>query len=560
MGEADDPGRAPGRAMVPGRRGPTKSRSSAREGTSEMDDGAKPSRPLALPPGVTSLLARRATLLAGEPEQLDEQVLVDLNLDQVVEAITAEREEGALLARLVRSPLRDPEDIRHRHEVFRDLEDPALFECLGCFSERAADVRAHFRQIEGMRVPQQRQGWFLDAARAYCDAVGALCDDLEGAVLGSRALLGVRDFVRSYVASDAFTALAREVVEVHEPMERIRYCVHIRGGRVTVTRYAGEADYSAEVGAVFERFRQGAARDYRIAYRVWPGLNRVGAQILGSVARLFRDEFAALEAFCARHVGFFDATVARFERELQFFLAVRAYLAPLEAAGLPFCYPEVSAGSKEVSACDTFDLALAARLVPEGGEVVRNDFRLRGRERVFVVSGPNQGGKTTFARTFGQLHQLGSVGCPVPGSAARLHLFDRIFTHFEREEDLARLSGKLEDDLVRIKEILESATAHSVVVLNELFTSTTLADARFLGTKVMRKILLLDCLSVYVTFVDELASMGDAVVSMMSTIVPANPAERTFKVVRAPANGLAYALAIAEKHHVTYEQLRRRIA
>jgi DNA mismatch repair ATPase MutS len=510
-------------------------------------------------PGSTSLLARRSTVLAGGQEQPAGPFVSDLNLDQIADAISAEREEAALLARLVLSPLHDPEEIRHRHEVFRDLEDPALFESLGRFSESTADVRAHFRQIEGMRVPQQRQAWLLDAARIYCEAVRALCDDLEGATLRSRALLAVRTFVSSYVVSDEFTVLDREVVQVREGIELVQYCVHIRGGRVTVTPFAGEPDYSAEVGTVFERFRQGAAKDYRIAYRIWPGLNRVGAQILGLVAKLFRDEFAALEGFCTRHVDFFDATVRQFERELQFFLAVRAYLAPLEAAGLPFCYPDVSAESKEIFARDTFDLALAARLVPEGGDVVRNDFHLEGRERVFVVSGPNQGGKTTFARTFGQLHHLGSVGCPVPGSAARLHLVDRIFTHFEREEDISRLSGKLEDDLVRIKEILESATGDSVVILNELFTSTTLADARFLGSKVMRKILLLDCLCVYVTFVDELASMGETVVSMMSTIVPTNPAERTFKLVRAPANGLAYALAIAQKYNVTYEHLRRRI-
>jgi DNA mismatch repair protein MutS len=519
-------------------------------GMSEAQDGRPP---------FSSLLFREATRASSAGSRRDRPFVSDLHLDQIVDAITRDREEPDLLAGLFYQQVRDESTLKYRHEIFRDLQDAGPFGHVTRFAASMRKVRQRLGQLDKMRSAYQQQGWFLDAAAIYCDAVRALASDLASAPMRSRGMLAFRDYLAGYLESAAFTELASDTARCKAELAQIVYLVRLKGLRVEVSRYDGEPDYSAEIAETFERFQQGAVKDYRVQYRMWPGMNHVGEQIVELVARLFSDEFAVLGEYCRRHAGFSDGTIRQFARELQFYLAYLDYIGPMQSAGLSFCFPELTASSKDIFAADTFDLALAAKLAAESTPVVSNEFHLSGAERVIVVSGPNQGGKTTFARTFGQLHHLAATGCPVPGSAARLFLFDELFTHFEREEDITNLSGKLEDDLIRIQGILQTATASSIVIMNEIFTSTTLSDATFLGRKVLDKVIDLDLLCVYVTFIDELASRGESVVSMASTIVPENPAERTYKVVRKPADGLAYALAIADKHHVTYEQLKGRI-
>lgn len=486
--------------------------------------------------------------------------LSDLNLDQILGAIVRAQEERDLITTLFYRPLEDGDLVRYRQDVFRDFEDQPLLDGIRHFAQLLRQVRSHLVQMEKMEVELQRQGWYLDAAILYSEAVSSLHETLREAPVVSQGLSGFRTFLLDYVASPQFTALADETKACRAALDRVRYCIRIHGRRVDVSRYDGEADYSVEVMDTFARFKQGAVKDYRVTYRTWPGMTNVGAQVVASVARLFPEEFSALQDFCRRHAAFVDDTVRDFERGLQFYLSYLDYVAPLRAAGLRLCYPEVRRNDKHISATQTFDLALAQKLTKAGMPVVVNDFYLADGERVIVVSGPNQGGKTTFARTVGQLHYLARLGYPVPGIEARLFLCDRLFTHFEREEDLARMRGQLEDDIVRVREILQEATPNSLIIMNESFSSTTLRDGLFLGKKVLAKVVELDLLCVYVTFLDELASYGPSVVSMVSQVVPENPVERTYKVLRAPADGLAYALAIAEKYHLTYDRLRSRLA
>lgn len=484
---------------------------------------------------------------------------VDLNLDQAVESIVAGRDEYDLEP-FFYTPLRDEDTVVYRQEVFRDLETEALRAAVRAFAQAMQRTRQYLALVQKQHYTPERERWFLDAAEIYSEAVRSLADSLGELELDSRGFNGFRRYLSGYATSEQFGSLTTEARTVRAGLDRVRYTLRIRGGRVTVSGYHDERDYTVEVEETFARFRESTAASHRVEVPDSGSMDHVEARIAQLVARLHPEAFAALDRFCERHQGFCDRGLVTFDREIQFYLAYIEHSERLTRAGAMFCYPTVSARSKEIAADDAFDLALAAKLSGEGGTVVSNDFVLAGAERILVVTGPNQGGKTTFARMFGQLHYLAGLGLPVPGSRAQLFLPDRIFTHFERQEDITTLRGKLDDELVRMRDILEQATAASVVVINEIFASTTLADAVQLGQDVLRRIVDLGCLAVCVTFVDELTTLGEATVSMVATVPPEDPSRRTFKVVRKPADGRAYAWAIAEKYGVSYERLKGRIS
>jgi hypothetical protein len=482
----------------------------------------------------------------------------DLNLDQIIEAITAHKEEYNLKP-FFWTPLRDPELVRYRQEIMRDLEDETLMAHIKAFAGRMSTVRRYLALAKKLDYDYHKKGWILEAALVYGDAVTALARDLAAASLNSRGLLAFRTWVQRYAQAPAFQSFIAEAQQVKRALSELRYCVIIESGKFKVKRYEGEADYSIEIEKVFEKFQQGEVESYLVKMPERSGMSHIEAQILEFVARLYPEPFAALDNFCAHHAHFLDEAIQTFDREIQFYVAYLDFIAEFKRKGLPFCYPQVSTTDKAEFVRDGFDLALAYATHNDAKPIVLNDFSLHGPERLIVVTGPNQGGKTTFARMFGQIHYLASLGCPVPSQETRLFLCDRIFAHFERAEDIRNLRGKLEDDLVRIHEMLSRATSDSLFILNEIFTSTTLRDAIFLSREIMARLIELDVIGVWVTFLDELASFSEKTVSMVATVDPIDPTVRTFKIVRKPANGLAYARSLAQKHRLTYEQIKERI-
>lgn len=483
---------------------------------------------------------------------------IDLNLDQIVDAALSGREQYDLKP-LFYAPLKSAEAIGYRHEVMRDLEKSSIYELIAAFAMTMNTVRQMVAGAKKSSYSYERARWLLDAAGLYCEELRRLADGLDRLNVESSGLLALRQHLRAHLTSEELRTLANDATSLLAKLTSIDYRVLIGSGSVTVRAGDHEDDLVSSIQATFERFREGATKSYLLTFPQRTALNHIEAKVLDFVARLHPDVFSELDRFGEAHEDFVDESIRRFDRDIQFYVACIDYRRRFERAGLPTCYPRVDTDDKAVFVEDGFDLALAQRLLDADAPVVRNDFRLNGPERVFVVSGPNQGGKTTFARTFGQMHYLAALGYCVAGRGAQAFLFDSLFTHFEREEDPRALRGKLEDDVIRIHAILERATPRSIIILNEIFASTTAQDASTLARRIMEKILELDVLSVCVTFIDELASLSEKTVSIVSLVDPANPDLRTYRLARRPADGLAYAVSLAEKYSLTYDQLTRRL-
>lgn len=510
-------------------------------------------------PGVLfeNIEERSAALTAREPECFH-----DLSLHRLVESVIVGREEYDLKPFFF-APPKDFSTISYRHEVWLDLENNELLSCIEAFAERMREARRRMTKSSKSYYPREKQRWHLDSAQTYIEAVNLLLTDLRRIGPASRAFHMFLEKLADYAGSSRFQELAAQERGVRSALAGVHYQLRLSGDSVTVSPFESVDDYTTAIEATFAKFRQGETKDYRVKFPELGSMNHVDAAILDMVVRLHPEPFRLLENFCNRWSAFFDEDVVAFERDSQFYTALFGYVQELRRDGLPFCLPKMSAKSKETNCRDAFDIALAdaqrKRKEKDKAIPVLNDIALRGKERVLVITGPNQGGKTTYARLFGQIHYLAALGLLVPAREASLFRCDHVFTHFERQEDATSERGKLQEELTRLHRILSEASPDSVIVLNEMFSSTSVEDARKLSRQILERIFSLDALCACTTFLDELSVLNEKTVSIVAEVDKNDLTRRTFRLERRPADGLAYAMALAEKHQLTYTLLRRRI-
>jgi DNA mismatch repair ATPase MutS len=167
--------------------------------------------------------------------------------------------------------------------------------------------------------------------------------------------------------------------------------------------------------------------------------------------------------------------------ELAFYIGCLNLYEQLVRMGEPVSFPlPMAVNERQHSFDGLYDICLALTMKQK---VVGNDAKADNKD-LMIITGANQGGKSTFLRSIGLAQLMMQCGMFVPAESFSANLCDGIFTHFKREEDITMKSGKLDEELSRMSEIADHLTSNSMLLFNESFAATNERE----GSEIARQI------------------------------------------------------------------------
>lgn len=245
--------------------------------------------------------------------------------------------------------------------------------------------------------------------------------------------------------------------------------------------------------------------------------------------------------------------------EFIYYIRWAEYIEKLLRRGMKFCRVRVSGAKHIMNAKGLYNLKLAAS--QEDADIVKNDLTFGEKERVYILTGANRGGKTTITQAVGMLFVMAQGGLFVPCEAFEMSPVDCIYTHFPADEDKTMDLGRLGEECTRFKSIFEDCSTDSLLLLNETFSTTAFDEGYYIARDAVRALLSKGTRTIYNTHMHKLASDLDEIntpsvpAKAVSLVVLSDGGKRSFKVAVAPPQGLSFARDIAEKYGVTYEML-----
>ena len=419
---------------------------------------------------------------AREHRACAQDFIRDLKLDLVLHAMSGgSKAVYEACASVLTSPLVDVQPIRLRNAVIRDaVMHGEIFESLLAIAgEMLARTRKHAEFVKpkydkvipnGNKIVNE-----TEIAQIFIEGLQRL---------NALLLLHRRDFKAAGMIQ--FCDAAKEALS-DDYLARIRSrteeLIALRqGGSVSVSGHIGEGLKQADV--VLNRLLA-TVKNARLSF-----VSRSAAIPLNSITLVQNAQEITEKALApvVRLIASFNRAVQRFFEKLDFQLEFLVGCGRLHerfaSLGVPVCYPEfVEGGRHEAAAVVDAGLALKEGNMPVGNGASFSD------KRLVLITGPNQGGKTTFLRSVGLAQLMAQCGMFVTAEQYVCPVYTGIFTHFPNGEDPRMQNGLLEVELVKLSGLVDALKPGALLLMNESFQTTTPGDAKRLAGEIVPALL-----------------------------------------------------------------------
>jgi DNA mismatch repair protein MutS2 len=443
------------------------------------------------------------------------------------------------LERVLANPPTDPECIRYRQAILRELEDqPALAAATERLARSIFDLLSLLRASrDDARLEPVR--FRLDVLRAYRRVILQMTEGFKTAASGLHRLHEVGTEIRSSRAFGRMEAL----LDHDESMAHLDLEIVIgANGRLR----------HLEIRKLVEGRKNPFFR--RPIRRWWDRLrviyHRYGLGADELVDRLVMGVYQDVAPAMAR--------VVQTLCHLEVYLATRAMAAESRARGLSVCLPEIDNGAA-LEFEDLFNpllLAITDRPVP-------SDLRMDIANPVTLVTGPNSGGKTRLLQAVGIAQLLGQSGLYAPCRSARMPVVSGLFASIIEVDRADQAEGRLGSEMVRLRTLFENAPPNSLVLLDELCSGTNPSEAVEIIELVLRMLQRIDPVAFVTThfldFAKELESESTSeLLRFLQAEVDPNDGP-TYRFIPGVAS-TSLAVGTAHRLGVTFEELEKKIA
>ena len=250
--------------------------------------------------------------------------------------------------------------------------------------------------------------------------------------------------------------------------------------------------------------------------------------------------------------------------DLQFILVVTKIHKKLVESGIPLCIPKYHAKEERIfRAKQLYNPALAIRMGEAGtiNSIVSNNIEFDEKGQIYILTGPNNGGKTVFLVSVGMAQILAQLGMLIPAKSIDISPVDRIYVHFPKYSTKENM-GRLEEECARIKEIFATINTHSLCLFDETFSSTDSEEGCGLAFEILHAIRSYGAHAIFGTHfhqlgrrIDEAKSDGECDGFDFLNAGIEEGKRRTYKITRGKPEGKSYAAGIAAKYGLSFETL-----